>query len=289
MRVKTDWLPYLHELRRRELDIIFSRCPAKLFRSGLEIGAGDGFQSSILSKYAVSLLCSDYHSDILEREPRGSTQFRVCDAEQIGETFGERQFDLVFSSNLLEHVPRPGKVLAAIHSALVDHGVTIHVVPNRFWKLCHVTLRLPNLLVELLEQVSEQGLLPTARRKLARLSRGGPVGGMEPDRNNPKTPRGHRPLLARILLPVPHGVSTGNLAELAAFSRARWERLFEEAGFRLAAVLRAPVASGYGFGFDRIRNLLERCGLSSGHIYIATKQGAESPFLRYLASPSGSR
>jgi ubiquinone/menaquinone biosynthesis C-methylase UbiE len=187
MRVKADWRSYLHRQRRRELDIIFARCPARLFGSALEVGAGDGYQSTILSQYAVSLLCTDYHSDILRREPRASMRFRVCDAETIGETLGEREFDLVFSSNLLEHVSRPHKVLAGVQRVLVDHGVTIHVVPSPFWKLCHLALYMPNMLLVMFEEISERGLLTTLRRKLGRLRQTRAASEPPADRNNPKT------------------------------------------------------------------------------------------------------
>ena len=39
--------------RKKELDIIFSKCPKKIFKTGLELGAGDGFQSTIITKFVM--------------------------------------------------------------------------------------------------------------------------------------------------------------------------------------------------------------------------------------------
>jgi len=43
MTVKAEWTTYLHNLRRREMNVIFKRCPPKVFSKIPEPGAGDGF------------------------------------------------------------------------------------------------------------------------------------------------------------------------------------------------------------------------------------------------------
>jgi hypothetical protein len=42
MRIKADRTSYLHDLKRRQMDVAFRRCPANLFKKGLELGAGEG-------------------------------------------------------------------------------------------------------------------------------------------------------------------------------------------------------------------------------------------------------
>jgi hypothetical protein len=43
-----------------------------------------------------------------------------------------------------------------------------------------------------------------------------------------------------------------------------------------------PVYSGYGFGFERLRRLGERWGLSSHNAFVLTPDGAPSPALPWF-------
>jgi len=52
MKIMADWIQHLHNHRKRELGLIFSKCPERLFQEALELGAGDGFQSGLLTRYA---------------------------------------------------------------------------------------------------------------------------------------------------------------------------------------------------------------------------------------------
>jgi hypothetical protein len=78
-------------------------------------------------------------------------------------------------------------------------------------------------------------------------------------------------------------VSLSNRQEFAAFSRRRWRREFERAGFRIVAILKGPVSSGYGFGLDRLRRMLEWCGVATELVYVATKDGCTSPFEQFFS------
>jgi SAM-dependent methyltransferase len=295
MRIKTEWLPHLHRYRRRELEMIFGRCPENLFASGLELGCGDGYQSGLLARWVGTLISTDWDASALPRGEGGAIEYRVCDAEHVNTVFAGRRFDLVFSSNLLEHLPDLSRALRGIREAMADDGLTIHAVPSPFWKLCHLLLNAPNRCVEVLEKLTAPGGL---RRVAGRAAGRGssqsqaapavavPGAPTAPRDNNPKTRRRRRSLLGRFLWPDPHGVSRGNIEELLAFRRARWRRELEAAGFRVIAVLKGPVASGYGFGFDRLRALLERLGLASEFIYIARKPGAPCRYEEYLARRS---
>jgi len=90
------------------------------------------------------------------------------------------------------------------------------------------------------------------------------------------------------LVPEPHGVSRSHVEEFSAFSRRRWKAEFERANFEIIAILKGPVASGYGFGFEGLRRFLERLGVTSEYIYVARKRGAASPYARYFVNGSGS-
>jgi SAM-dependent methyltransferase len=283
VRIKAEWLSWRRNYRKRELNLIFSECPKKLFQTGLELGAGDGFQSTLLTKYVSKLICTDFNPDRLKRESSESIEHRICDAEEVGEIFGRRQFDLVYSSNLLEHLPNPDRALSGICEVLKDDGITIHVMPSPFWKLCHLLLHIPNLCAIVLEKTTEKGGLTWMLRKIRESTynseRNRDELGFE---NNPKIQRNPRSFIHRLLAPEPHGVSDSNIKEFYAFSKSRWKKEFEEANLDLVKIIKGPVASAYGFGFDRIRSVLERLGFTSEYIYILVRNGENSHYLNYF-------
>ena len=43
MRIRADWDSYLREIRTRQFNTAFDRCPHAVFANALELGAGDWF------------------------------------------------------------------------------------------------------------------------------------------------------------------------------------------------------------------------------------------------------
>lgn len=274
MKIKADWQPYLRALRRREIEIIFGSCPPGAFGDALELGAGDGFQSGLLARYAQRLVATDYRPQITRRSDGPNIRYAICDAEAVDREFAAASFDLIFSSNMMEHLPDPLAALQGMATVLRDDGMAIHVIPSPFWKACHIVGFYPNAVLARAERL---------RNRLAR--RVAVASSDEPWDNNPKNDRAPRPYLARLLWPAAHGASGSNLAEFRLFGQAHWRGLFSAAGFRVAVVLSGPVSSGYGFGWDAARGRLERWGVASEYIYITVKAGQASdsiPRLRYV-------
>src|SRR5262245_38718568 len=200
-----DWDSYLHTIRATEIDRIFGRCPSKLFASGLELGAGDGHQSELLISYAKHLTVTDWDVARLRRRPEADVQ--ACDAEAVENAFAPGTFDLVFSSNLLEHLPAPGAALRGIHTVLKDDGVTIHVMPNPFWKFSYLSLLAPVRIGRRLNRALRRSRKPS-RTVAAVTSSNNPM------TNSPCT-EGRR----WNFWPAPHGAYRGNWEELWAFRR----------------------------------------------------------------------
>jgi len=270
-----SWPEYLHTARTREFDRVFGRCPPSLFTKGLELGAGDGYQSRLLARHVRALVCTDFAAEPPGRTACAGVEYRQCDAEEVESCFGEGEFDLVYSSNLLEHLPDPARALRGIHRILSDEGTAVHVVPNAFWKASQLAGFYPYLALR-----ATRALLRRGAR--ARRAKGGSSAS---DRvevpaapNNPKMPR-HR---ERALWPTPHGAYRSHLEEFHAFSRRRWLGEFAAAGFAVARVLPGPVASGYGFGLDRLRRGLEWAGFASEYAYVTVKRGRTSPYLAFF-------
>jgi glycosyltransferase involved in cell wall biosynthesis/SAM-dependent methyltransferase len=256
-----EWNAYLHACRSRETDIIFKRCPWKLFGKALELGAGDGFQSRLLSRYASSLISTDIDLGRLQGAglKEKGVEYRICDAQTASNVFDRGYFDIIFSSSVLEHIQDPVRALRCIHGILKDDGITVHVMPSPFWKFCTLLLRVPYFYLVFIKRVAE-GLSSSGKAK---------------DSFSLKK--------CLYLLPRPHG-STGNpLLELYTFSRYWWRKQFKKAGFDLIGIGKGPVMSGYGFGLEALRSALERSGLSSENIYIAVKKGARSPYQKHFS------
>jgi SAM-dependent methyltransferase len=296
MKIKVDWLTWLHTYKEREINTIFSACPVRCFECGLELGAGDGFQSLLLSRYVVNLMSTEINSLTLVRKSSDSIEYKVLSAEEaVGES-GDKSVDIVFSSNLLEHVLDPTSVLRGIHRILKDDGITIHIMPSPLWKMSHLLFYVPANALAIIEQVaSQRGLKNRVREIRYLLSQF--ITGLETgsnamiDRadvedlhigNNPHGTRKQSSFLKRLMFPQPHGISATNLAEFAAFSRRRWIRAAHDAGFDLIALRKGPAASGYALGWNWAEHLIEKIGLASEWIYIAQKKGQRSRFIHYF-------
>lgn len=275
MRLKADWFPYLHRFRASEAELIFDRFPPDSFVRALELGAGDGFQSRMIKAHAKSLVSTDYRRPPLDDD---TIEIRALAAEDVAKAFGPGEFDLVYSSNMLEHVVDPGEVLRAVGLVMADDGITIHVMPNQLWKVCQMVLYVPNLVLTVFDDLftARDGPVLVDRLRTVR-DRAGP--GHEPsEKNNPTVVRPSRSMMQKLLTPRPHGVSLTHRQELAAFSRRRWQAEFVDAGFEMVAVLSGPFSSGYGFGWDFLRRLLETRGVGSEYVYVAKKAGRASRF-----------
>ncbi|RKY07560.1 MAG: hypothetical protein DRP66_06470, partial [Planctomycetota bacterium] len=154
MRIKADWTTYLHDLRRHEMEVVFRHCPKKIFPKVLELGAGDGFVSTILAEYAHELISTDMNAERLNMADRENITFKICDAENVVDVFKGQRFDMIFSSSLLEHLPDCDRALAQMHQALTDEGISIHYLPNRYWKLTTILLHIPNKLAVLIDKAT---------------------------------------------------------------------------------------------------------------------------------------
>jgi SAM-dependent methyltransferase len=126
-------------VRGREADFIFSRFGQHKFRCALELGAGDCKQSIVLAKYCDSLVCTELDEKRFRPRKIPNVDYRICDAEDLS-SFADSTFDLVFSSNMLEHVQHPERCLAESKRVLGPDGLVIATLPSRLWKIANTLL-----------------------------------------------------------------------------------------------------------------------------------------------------
>ncbi len=205
---------YLEAIRRAELESVREQ-----FRPGmhvLEIGGGSGFQAAILTSWG----CDVVSVDVANRKPPHKNYFPVQDYD--GETlpFQDQTFDVVFSSNVLEHVRSVSVLLREIKRISKPDATSVHILPSpswRFWtSLTHYIYAFRWLL----------GIQPTIPGAVE------PIPIQEVARRN-----GVISVLKQLLLAGAHGEYPNAASELYYFSRRRWRRVFEENGFQIERAL----------------------------------------------------
>ena len=256
MKLKTNWKSYIENLRKREIEIILPYLKNRKIQNGLEMGAGSGYQSRLLTKYVDNLYCTELNDQRLIKKHVDGINYIVADAEIIDSYFKTEYFDFVFSSNLFEHLPSPEKAIKGMQKVLKTDGIAIHIIPSPFNAILRLILWYPDLAVSILIYIFSQKKTSNKVKKVG---------------NNPKLDQ--KPSkLTRFIFPQPHGVSSNIIKEIFYWRKNYWIKLFNKNGLKVEKVMKGPVSSGYGFGFNYIRNILENSGLTCEYIYIMGKE-----------------
>jgi SAM-dependent methyltransferase len=208
-------LNHLNAIRAVELDRIGSYLPvgARI----LEIGAGTGRQALELQQRGFEVTAIDVAESVYATH----RVFPVNDYD--GRTFppADASIDVVFSSNMLEHVPDLARMHAEIHRVLAPGGICIHTLPThtwRFWTTLTSYIEAISFSVSSIPQ-----LVPQAPPRAAELRRLG--------RAWYRTFR-HA---AGLCFPRRHGERGNVISELWLFHPRWWRRNFEENGFAVVA------------------------------------------------------
>jgi 2-polyprenyl-3-methyl-5-hydroxy-6-metoxy-1,4-benzoquinol methylase len=216
-------LKFLKKIRIFELKIIeaiidkHSSRPLKI----LEIGAGTGWQSRMLAESghdikAIDLANSSYAED---------RTYNIVDYDGEHIPFAINEFDIIFSSNVLEHIPAVVSFQEEIKRVLRPDGLVIHLIPSstwRFWSsISHYLLPLMYLLGKLSSKIrqpkaeshDEKGNNLSIDEKVRSLSVMG--------------------IVRRLLWPSRHGEFGNSLTEIYYFSQYRWHKLFINTGWSI--------------------------------------------------------
>jgi SAM-dependent methyltransferase len=171
--------------------------------SVLEIGAGNGVQALELSRkgfqvVAVDLATSTYAAHRV---------FPIIDYDGDHLPFPNESFDIVISSNVLEHVHGFGGLMRESARVLKKDGYCVHAMPSPWWRLWTFVsgyADLPPYLVAVF-----------TGRHAAR--RGGLIGIL-------------KGIFGRVL-PISHGKIYPGAAELFVYRLRFWRKRFERHGF----------------------------------------------------------
>lgn len=262
MLLKANWKEYIHTIRRREIERAFAFFGPKQFESGIEFGAGDGYQTTLLAPHCSAFVSSDLNfSRFKEKLKLPGVEYVQCDADRLEGVFEGGRFDLVVSSSMVEHLSNPAGFLKSTHHILKDSGYAIHIVPSRFLKVAYLVLFYPNLCLLVLDRFV--GLF-----KRKEVFRGK---GIQLENNINAAPQ-TAARFKKLLVPQIHGNYSSHMQEFIKWGKRHWEELFSTGGFEIVACVRGPVFSGYGFGFNTLRRVAEYFGAGSEYIFILKKK-----------------
>jgi ubiquinone/menaquinone biosynthesis C-methylase UbiE len=200
-------LEHLDSLRRAEICKIVTH-----FRAGariLELGAGTGQQAQELSNLgfaidAIEIPSSNYAD---------TRRFPIVEYDGLHIPFPDDSFDIVFSSNVLEHVRDIREVSREIHRVLKPDGYCVHVLPTHSWRFWTTLSSFPTAVQYIWDMLRH-----TAKGKEGKLSRG----------------KYAKRLIRHLVSPLMqkrHGERGNLISETWLFHPRWWRRTFEENGF----------------------------------------------------------
>ncbi len=179
----------------------------------LEIGAGTGEQAAALQRRGFEVTAIEMG----ESGYAGDRIFPIIDYDGRTIPLPDASVDIVFSSNVLEHVPDLARMHAEIRRVLHPSGYCVHVMPTHAWRLWTTLSSYPDAVVSLVAAVPD--LVPHALPSGAELRRLGHAW--------------HR-TARRVIgtcLPCRHGERGNIVSELWLFQPSWWRKNFTDNGF----------------------------------------------------------
>ena len=256
MRVDTTGLPtdnWHHFLRLRDLRQVLAEVPLEGVSRVLELGAGDGVQTAALREIFSEVVPMDI-------APSGDVEGMVI-ADAADLPFEDDYFDLVFSSNVLEHVEQLNEAFAEMKRVLAPGGVMIHSMPTGTWKFFQLVGR-PVASVMRIARKLFPGLSGGSKR--TRMGSHGSISGVEVAR---------RALIQRVVglvIPTVHGVSRNHVSEFFRFRPQWWRRQFTNFGLECYRSSPLFLHSPYDllpYRFIGLRDRLGRAGFASVDVF----------------------
>lgn len=261
--LNTPHLRFLRTVREQELDHALAYFPAAPrsgeIRSVLEIGAGTGQQARSLSDKGYRVTAIDLPSS----HYRDDRVFEITEYDGRNIPMPDHSVDVIFSSNVLEHVLDIDSFLDEQQRVMKEDGIAIHILPStacRLWGIPAHYVWLTRRILALLTAKLKQGAPET------------------PNTDIPRKPQSARDWLITFV-PMPHGERGNTVSEAYYYSRYWWRRKFQQHGFTIVRI------EGNGLFYTMANALndslsLERRGRlarllgSACHIYVLKRDKA---------------
>ena len=201
-------ISYLNKLRRFEIEQILPFLPGGC--RVLDFGSGTGEQARLLAKHGFHVIAID----LAGSNYAANRVFPVLDYDGRKIPLDDQSVDLIFSSNVLEHVEDLEQIAQEFRRILKPDGFAVHVLPTAVWRSW-------SFVTALTESLRAALNLPGA------LIHAGPM-----ERRQHVLVRELRHI-ASGFIPRAHGTSAEGVSELWTFSSPAWRRKFERCGFEV--------------------------------------------------------
>lgn len=243
-------------IRKYEIDIAIQHFPPIAQGTScqvLELGAGTGQQAKYLSDKGYSVFAIDLPSS--SYKDTRILKIKEYDGKNIPAE--NEQFDVVFSSNVLEHVVHIDDVLQETHRVLKKKGIAIHIIPSPSCRIWSIPAHYIWLAKRIIDRLTLRSNSNTNTRP-------------------PRTPASTKEWL-NTFFPLRHGERGNTLTEIYFFSQLYWKRKFKFHKFATQEILTNDVfytmanALGSSLNLETRKNLSKFLGASCS-IYVLTKK-----------------
>ncbi|HEY2498195.1 MAG TPA: class I SAM-dependent methyltransferase [Candidatus Angelobacter sp.] len=210
MALAIDWINTVREV---EFSRVLSLYRARFEGADvLELGSGTGIQLKAISKLAksavgIDLKNGDYSSHRIAN---------VLDYDGATIPFPDSSFDLIFSSNVLEHLTDEERLYSEMARVLRPGGTAIHVVPTCSWRFWCWISHYPDMAIRLL------GKLRPTKNPNSTLQN-----------QSPETRKTFFTRLRHILYPERHGEKGNAFTEFFWLRTAKWKARLESHGWKV--------------------------------------------------------
>jgi SAM-dependent methyltransferase len=216
--MKSAQRDYLETIRQDEINCILSILAGEQSASKeklvvLEIGAGAGWQAKKIAEHG-------YLVEAIDIEGSGYSEDRVWPVKKYDGRripFSNGYFDVVFSSNVLEHIAHIEEFQKEILRVLKTSGIAVHVVPGSGWRFWTSIAHYPFIIKSLLFHVKKD--------------MGGGIQAQQAERASIAM------LLKNVLFPHRHGEIGNSFSELYRFSIYSWKKMFIKNGWKIERII----------------------------------------------------
>jgi 2-polyprenyl-3-methyl-5-hydroxy-6-metoxy-1,4-benzoquinol methylase len=252
----------------------------------LEIGGGDGYTASKISQKGYRVISID-------PSPRRPSYYNVekMSAENlIG--YPNNKSDVVFSSNVLEHIENLGEALSEMKRVLKPNGIMIHSVPTPACTFATMLAQPISYFRSIVLSLKDKVSVDVKRETLDKIP--------FKIKDNKKVLIIKIVKLLRTLNPINifwgsgHGASKSRLRSLWIWRRSYWKNIFNMNGLSVKSIYTVPFFMSmhkiFPGKFLGIRKYLGKHGLQVDDIYVlmisnGVHQNYKTPISKFFLSP----
>jgi SAM-dependent methyltransferase len=197
---------FLDAIRECELEVVLP-----YLRSGarvLEFGAGNGSQAKQLEAMGFEVIAID----LPDSQYAKSRVFPVLEYDGLDIPLPDSSVDIIFSSNVMEHVKELPKILSEFHRVLNKDGFCIHLMPSVQWRVWTFLTGIPTAFISAIRLLRHLALSPIYSLDNEAVFK-------------------DLKIIVSCILPLGHGISLEGISEIWTFSIKYWLKQFERHGF----------------------------------------------------------